>query len=77
MIRVSARLILSNSGGIFEKEKYPIIPLASPRAAKGRKGNMILLSIKRNNYKLDLYSRMDREFIQEILRDLLWLIFVI
>ncbi len=61
----------------MEKEKHPIISLASPCTAKGRKGNMILLSIKRDDYRLDLYSSMDREFIKEILRDLLWLIFAI
>ncbi|KRK29332.1 hypothetical protein J6L97_09520 [Lactobacillus crispatus] len=55
----------------MEKEKHPIISLASPCTAKGRKGNMILLSIKRDDYRLDLYSSMDREFIKEILRDLL------
>ncbi|MEK3550269.1 hypothetical protein [Lactobacillus crispatus] len=42
-----------------------------PRATKSHKGNIILLSIKRNDYRLDLYSSMDQDFIKEILRDLL------
>lgn len=53
-------------------EKHPIVPLAAKTTLnKGRKGNMILLSIKRDDYKLDLYSSMDPRLIKEILRDFL------
>lgn len=73
MIKISSKLVLSNLGGIFmSNEKHAIVPLSAKfPLGKGRKGNMILLSIKRDDYKLDLYTTMDLKFIKEILRDLL------
>ena len=70
MIRISAKLILSNLGGL-SMEKASDHSFGYPRATKSHKGNIILLSIKRDDYRLDLYSSMDQDFIKEILRDLL------